>query len=200
MEQTKLLLLFVRNPELGKVKTRLAATVGPEVALEVYIHLLQHTRQVTQQLPVDKLVYYAEKIAHTDNWPDDIYQKALQHKGDLGEKMNAAFENAFASGYTSVVIIGSDCQQLTQEIIQQAFAALETHDVVIGPALDGGYYLLGMKKLHPPFFRNKQWSTEHVFPDTLEDTRALHLTYTLLPILSDVDKAEDFDFSELEHE
>ncbi|WP_347158941.1 TIGR04282 family arsenosugar biosynthesis glycosyltransferase [Pontibacter chitinilyticus] len=191
MIEKELLLLFVRNPELGKVKTRLAATIGPEKALEVYIHLLRHTRSITQQLPVQKRVYYAEAIAQHDLWPVAVYQKRVQPEGDLGQKMETAFTTAFAEGYNSVVIIGSDCLHLTQEIIAAAYQLLQTQDVVVGPALDGGYYLLGMKKLHTALFRNKRWSTEHVFPDTLHDISQLHLSYALLPLLSDVDHADD---------
>jgi uncharacterized protein len=192
MTSKRLLMLFVRNPELGKVKTRLAASVGPETALDIYLHLLRHTRDITQELPMDKVVYYSERIEENDLWPDQLYQKKLQPAaGDLGDKMKAAFEAAFADGYTSVVIIGSDCQQLTADIINEAFEGLENHEVVIGPALDGGYYLLGMQHLHPELFENKRWSTEHVFPDTLYDIERLHLSHTLLPYLSDVDKLED---------
>ena len=193
MSSKNLLILFVRNPELGKVKTRLAASVGPEVALEIYLHLLQHTRSVTQHLAVDKVVYYSDKVEVQDMWPGGQYQKKLQSEGDLGQKMAAAFSDAFAAGYTSVVIIGSDCQQLTPEIIEKAFKELQTHEVVIGPALDGGYYLLGMNHLHPELFENKRWSTEHVFPDTLYDIERLHLSHTLLPSLQDVDHLEDLD-------
>jgi uncharacterized protein len=192
MTDKNLLMLFVRNPELGKVKTRLAASVGPETALDIYLHLLRHTRDITQDLPMDKVVYYTEKVEQDDLWPAKHYLKKLQHlEGDLGEKMEMAFEVAFAEGYTSVVIIGSDCPQLSAEIINQAFEELKSHEVVIGPALDGGYYLLGMKHLHPELFQNKRWSTEHVFPDTLYDIERLHLSHTLLPYLSDVDKLED---------
>jgi uncharacterized protein len=188
----KLLMLFVRNPELGKVKTRLAASVGPEEALEIYVHLLQHTKQVTQNLEgIDKLVYYSNQVQQNDLWPDDTYLKRVQPTGDLGDKMSEAFRAAFEEGYTSVVIIGSDCHQLTQEIIERAYTSLETNDIVIGPALDGGYYLLGMKKLYPELFLNKRWSTEHVFPDTLHDIEKLHLKHAVLPELSDIDYIED---------
>lgn len=185
------LILFVRNPELGKVKTRLAASVGPEMALEIYIHLLQHTKSITQELAVDKVVYYADRVEEEDMWPTQVYAKKLQPVGDLGEKMLAAFTAAFSGGYTSVVIIGSDCLQLTTQFIEQAFEKLQDHDVVLGPALDGGYYLLGMNKLYPELFQNKQWSTEHVFPETFSDIERLHLSYYLLPHLSDVDHVED---------
>lgn len=191
MASKKLLLLFVRNPELGKVKTRLAATVGNEKALEIYLKLLQHTRQVTESLPVHKLVYYTDEVTKNDLWPDDTYEKRVQPTGDLGQKMQAAFAAGFADGYTSVVIIGSDCLQLTQEIVAEAYRQLEQQEVVIGPALDGGYYLLGMNCLHPQLFQNKRWSTAHVFPGTVQDLEQLQLSYALLPMLSDVDHAED---------
>ncbi|RIJ34428.1 TIGR04282 family arsenosugar biosynthesis glycosyltransferase [Pontibacter oryzae] len=193
MAQNKLLLLFVRNPELGKVKTRLAASVGPEKALEIYLHLLQHTRDVTLPLPMHKLVYYTNAIDTNDFWPNDKYEKRVQPPGDLGEKMQAAFAAAFDEGYASVVIIGSDCLQLTDKIILDAYQKLEKSDVVIGPALDGGYYLLGMNRLHPRLFQNKHWSTERVFPETIHDIQELHLSYALLPHLSDIDHIEDLD-------
>lgn len=193
MNEKSLLMLFVRNPELGKVKTRLAASVGPEEALAIYMHLLQHTKQVTENLPMDKVVYYSNEVDQQDLWPNDKYKKQVQPSGNLGEKMEAAFRDAFAQGYTSVVIIGSDCHQLTPSIIEKAFAELNTHEVVIGPALDGGYYLLGMKHLHPELFQNKRWSTEHVFPDTLFDIEHLHLSHKVLPELSDIDYVEDLD-------
>ncbi len=186
-------MLFVRNPELGKVKTRLAASVGPDKALEIYLQLLQHTCKVTQKLPMKKLVYYSNAVDTNDLWPNEEYQKRVQPQGNLGEKMEAAFAIAFAEGHTDVVIIGSDCLQLTPAIVSEAYHKLAQHDVVIGPALDGGYYLLGMKRLHPELFRNKRWSTEHVFPDTLSDVERLHLSHALLPRLSDVDYVEDLD-------
>ncbi|MBC5772911.1 TIGR04282 family arsenosugar biosynthesis glycosyltransferase [Pontibacter sp. KCTC 32443] len=194
MDNKGLLLLFVRAPELGKVKTRLAEAVGPEVALEIYIHLLQHTRQITEKLDAAKAVYFADNIVDDSMWPKEIYQHNLQAEGDLGQKMQTAFEDAFAAGYTSVVIIGSDCKQLTQEIIEQAFDVLKTHEIVIGPALDGGYYLLGMNKLYPELFQNKTWSTATVFAETIYDVERLHLSHKLLPELSDVDHVEDVDF------
>ena len=107
--------------------------------------------------------------------------------------MLAAFEAAFAAGYQSVVIIGSDCEQLTQEVVEQAFQQLQTHQVVIGPALDGGYYLLGMNGLYPQLFRHKPWSTPQVFRETMLDVQELGLTYSLLPTLSDVDYLEDLE-------
>lgn len=199
MGSKRLLMLFVRNPELGKVKTRLAKDLGEEQALSIYLHLLRHTRAITKDMDAAKLVYYAEKVQQHDLWDESIYQKKVQPEGDLGDKMKFAFATAFEEGFEQVLIIGSDCYQLDQAILEQAFKALEKYDVVIGPAKDGGYYLLGMKKLHPALFENKNWSTSTVFQDTLQDIREQELTYTLLPELSDVDRAEDVDSALLLH-
>lgn len=193
MIKGKLLMLFVRKPELGKVKTRLAKDLGEEKALEIYIKLLEHTRRISGSLEADKRVYYAGEIAEQDIWDVAVYQKEVQPNGDLGQKMEYAFSTAFEEGYKAVVIIGSDCYELNQTIIEQAYALLGEHDVVLGPAVDGGYYLLGMKQIHNSFFRNKRWSTEHVFADTLADIRQSNLSYALLPTLSDVDHAKDVD-------
>jgi len=191
MAQNRLLLLFVRNPESGKVKTRLAKDLGNEKALEIYIKLLEHTHSITQQVKAAKLVYYADEVKEHDLWESGEYQKSVQPAGDLGYKMEYAFNKAFLEGYKDVVIIGSDCLQLDQELIEQAFSDLETGDIVLGPATDGGYYLLGMKQLHSSLFRDKAWSTASVFSETLAAIKHENLTYTLLPVLSDIDRAED---------
>src|SRR5690606_30334493 len=99
-----------------------------------------------------------------------------QPAGDLGYKMKQAFETAFQQEYNAVVIIGSDCLELNQQLIERAFDALEKHEVVIGPAKEGGYYLLGMKQLHASLFENKAWSTSEVFPSTLADIKREALT------------------------
>lgn len=186
-------MLFVRHPELGKVKTRLAKDLGDEKALAIYIKLLEHTRSITIDIKADKLVYYADEVQKQDLWDSSIYQKKAQVPGDLGRRMEQAFSSAFTEGYKSVIVIGSDCLQLSRQAIEQAFNALERSDIVIGPAADGGYYLLGMKQLHKTLFIDKPWSTPRVFPETLDVIEQNKLTYTLLPVLSDVDHGEDVD-------
>ena len=186
-----LLLIFVKNPERGKVKTRLAATVGEERALQVYQQLLERTRAVTQPLSTNKIVYYTPAIQRDDLWSTNYYQKAQQADGDLGERMAQAFEDGFTQGYERICIIGSDCYQLTTAILKDAFAALNAHDLVIGPSTDGGYYLLGMRELHPELFRNKHWSTASVSKDTLATAEQQQLHWYELPTLSDVDKEAD---------
>ncbi|UTD15553.1 glycosyltransferase [Tenacibaculum mesophilum] len=189
-EQSRnLLLIFTRNPELGKVKTRLAKTIGDEAALDIYKFLLEHTKQVTQNLTCDKAVYYSVKIRKNDIWDAPVYQKHQQEGSDLGVRMLNAFQQAFSTGYEKVVIIGSDLPDLTSEHINEAFEKLNSNDVVMGPAEDGGYYLLGMKKLHANIFQNKDWGTSTVRKDTLNDLQ--NESVHLLKALNDVDVFDD---------
>jgi rSAM/selenodomain-associated transferase 1 len=109
----------------------------------------------------------------------------------LGERMHQAFAEAFATGAARVVIIGTDCPGLTPELLQAAFEALHRHDMVVGPADDGGYYLLGLRELQPALFANKNWSTATVLPDTLADAARLGLGVAQLPVLHDVDSGSD---------
>jgi uncharacterized protein len=191
MSTNFLLIIFYRNPELGKVKTRLARTIGDEKALAIYLKLSSYTRQITEQLAIDKQVYYSEFADTEDHWPNSSYQKKVQKGSDLGDKMNNAFASAFATGYKSVCIIGTDCIELTSSMITTAFEHLLTHDAVVGPAIDGGYYLLGMNKLHPEVFNNKLWSQASVFADTILDFNNLKLSYSTLEVLSDIDDESD---------
>ena len=186
-----LLLIFTRNPELGKVKTRLAKTVGNETALEIYTFLLEKTRDVSSKVTSDKAVYYSVKIRENDIWSKKIYQKHQQFGEDLGIRMENAFKNSFESGYKKVIIIGSDLYDLTSENVEKAFTELDNNDLVIGPANDGGYYLLGMKKLHPKIFKNKNWGTSSVKKDTLKDLKDKKVF--LLNELNDVDVFEDIE-------
>ena len=185
------LIIFIRNPVLGKVKTRLAREIGEEQALKIYKHLLDHTRSITTMLPVDKFVFYEDFINQADAWKMPSYQKKMQSGDSLGMRMENAFADLFGMGYQQVMIIGSDCLELTSAHLLEAFDRLRQHEVVIGPALDGGYYLLGMTNLLPDIFRNKRWSTDQVFQDTLTDLQRLQIDYKLFPVLSDIDTKSD---------
>lgn len=185
------LITFIRNPELGKGKTRLAKDSSKEYALEIYIKLLEHTRQVCEQAEAIRYVFYADYINENDNWDMDNFEKKLQIEGGLGEKMRNAFSTVFNDDCDKAVIIGSDCPEITSEVIEGAFSALNDHDFVIGPSTDGGYYLLGMKKLFKPIFENKIWSTETVLADTKKDIAEAGFTLKLLEPLTDVDHLED---------
>lgn len=186
-----LIMTFTRNPELGKVKSRLAKGIGEKAALEVYIKLLEHTKNVLQKINVDKCVWYSVSIRQNDIWPDEFYQKKAQFGKDLGERMHNAFQDAFINNYEKVIIIGSDLYDLKASHIEEAINALDTKDVVIGPAKDGGYYLLGMKTLHTKAFAPKEWGTETVLATTLNDLQqqSIHL----LESLNDIDYAEDLE-------
>lgn len=185
------LMIFAKNPVLGTAKTRLAASIGDQKALEVYHFLLEHTSKISQPLHVDKQVFYSKHIESEDVFSSSIFSKTVQIQGDLGQKMYAAFQESFQQGYQKVVIIGSDCYELNTAILEQAFVALEQHDFVIGPAQDGGYYLLGMRQLEHAIFQNKQWSQERLYHDTIIDLEVLGYSYQELPMLSDVDYLED---------
>ena len=186
-----LLLVFTRNPALGKVKTRLAKTIGDKTALEIYTFLLERTRDIAAKVTADKAVYYSVKIRENDIWDATIFQKYLQVGEDLGIRMLHAFKNGFETGYEKVLIIGSDLYDLTSETIENAFKALENNEVVIGPAEDGGYYLLGMNSLEEKVFKNKDWGTETVRKNTLEDLKDKKVF--LLGELNDVDVFEDIE-------
>ena len=184
-----LLLIFTRNPELGKAKTRLAKTVGDETALEIYKFLLERTRDISSKVNADKAVYYSVKIRENDIWNPDIYQKYQQFGDDLGIRMLNAFKNGFEAGYKKVMIIGSDLYDLSEKNIEKAFVALDTNDVVIGPAEDGGYYLLGMNALQENVFKNKKWGTASVRKDTLKDLSDKKVK--VLAFKNDIDVYED---------
>jgi len=186
-----LLMTFTRNPELGKVKTRLAKGIGEKAALEVYIKLLEHTESVLQKINTDKCVWYSVSVRQNDIWPDDLYQKKAQFGNDLGERMLNAFKDAFQQNYEKVIIIGSDLYDLKPKHIEEAIEALNRNDIVLGPAQDGGYYLLGMNTLHKAAFAPKNWGTETVLADTLKDLENQNIH--LLQTLNDIDHAEDLE-------
>lgn len=185
------LIIFAKNPEIGKVKTRLAATIGDEAALSIYEHLLSHTASITSYLPVDKFVFYSSLILQEDIWCNKHFYKQVQAGNDLGERMKNAFAATFLNGYDKIVIIGTDCPRLGAGIIMNAFACLNSRDVVIGPAEDGGYYLLGMKQPYSDLFEKINWSTNTVLKETQMKCTALQLSYYLLPVLNDIDEEKD---------
>lgn len=184
------LVIFVKNPVEGKVKTRLAKSIGDEKAVVIYKQLLQHTYIITKEMSIDKYVYYGDFVNNNDIW-DENYKKALQQGADLGQRMENAFKEVLSVGYKKVLIIGSDCAQLTTDIINTAIEKLDESDIVIGPSLDGGYYLLGMKKITSQLFNGIEWSTNTVFSKSLEIAGNQHLKVTTVQKLSDVDVIED---------
>jgi rSAM/selenodomain-associated transferase 1 len=190
-KEESLLIIFYRNPELGKVKTRLASTIGDSKAFSIYLLLAEHTRSIAENLGISKALYYSDYVDENDGWSNSKYQKYVQVGKDLGERMANAFQDGFKNGYKSICIIGTDCLELKAQVINEAFRRLLTHDIVIGPAHDGGYYLLGMNHLHTALFGNKTWSTNTVLTDTLHDVKLLGLSLWQLQTLCDIDEEKD---------
>jgi rSAM/selenodomain-associated transferase 1 len=186
---SNVLLIFTRNPELGKVKTRLAKGVGEENALTIYKTLLEHTKNVVSKINCTKRVGYSVAIRPNDIWESNAFEKFQQRGADLGDRMYHAFAKAFQDNYSKVLIVGSDLYDLRPKHIEEAFTALDSNDVVIGPAQDGGYYLLGMRNLIKDVFYQKEWGGDTVFEATLGDLRAYSIYQ--LETLNDIDHAED---------
>lgn len=184
-----LIMVFVRNSELGRVKTRLAKSIGDQAALETYKILSKHTSKIINEIDSDQLIFYSDKIQDNDVWTATNCKKQIQTKGDLGQKMLAAFQYGFSLGYQKIIIIGSDLYSLRPKHIESAFEQLENYDVVIGPALDGGYYLLGLNFIIPKIFKQKQWSTSSVLKETLSDLKEFNVN--LLEPLNDIDTYAD---------
>ena len=180
---------------IGKVKTRVAEGSNNDEALGIYKFLLEKTRKVTEGLNAEKHLFYSDQICFEDEWDEILYYKHQQADGDLGHRMLSAFQTCFQlndGAESKVIIIGSDCPYLSEEIIVSAFSALDNHEVVIGPTFDGGYYLLGMKQLYADLFNNLPWSTEEVLKLTLEKIKLLGLTYTKTVQLNDIDTYNDW--------
>ena len=191
MLSTTALVIYVRNPILGQVKTRLAKDIGDERALEIYLQLLQHTLEITRSLSFRKFIYYADEVSDYDLWSVPGYTKRKQNGNDLGARMHNSFKELFDQGFTRIIIIGSDCLQLKTETLEQAVALLESNAAVLGPASDGGYYLLGLTKFYPDLFVKKPWSTDKVSSKTINDFINLGISYALLEELSDIDTVAD---------
>ena len=187
---SRALIIFIKNPVLGEVKTRLATEVGAQEALRIYQKLLTFTRGISSKVRASKVLYYSKRILD-DEWGNDLYIKRVQHEGNLGQKMAGAFSEELKT-FGKAILIGSDCPQISPEIIEEGFASLDIHDIVLGPSKDGGYYLVGMKKFIPGIFRNITWSTDSVLDETIERFSELHLSYQLLEELADVDHYEDW--------
>ncbi|MCP9769650.1 glycosyltransferase [Lacihabitans sp. LS3-19] len=200
------LLIFIKNPELGKVKTRLAHTIGDENALKIFNKLLENIHEKTLDVNADKLLFYSSIINHSDIWENDIFQKRLQNQSpDLGQRMLSAFEEAKDLGYTKALIVGSDIYEVSTDILDLGFTLLEDSEIVIGPSKDGGYYALGFNferintiDFLTQIFLNKTWSHENVAKEALEIIHSFSYTCNFLPTLSDIDTEKDLkNFSDL---
>lgn len=195
MESKNALIVFQKNPVLGKVKTRVAATLGEEQALEIYMQLLKHTYSMINHLQdIDTYIYFSDEL---ESGMDNIFvgnvQFRVQNGIDLGSRMKNAFEQILSEGYEKAVIIGTDCPGITNAIIHEAFEKLAFADVVFGPAMDGGYYLLGLKTTEINVFDHMTWSHQHVLSDSIKRLNLEQQTFTLLEMLSDIDNEADWE-------
>lgn len=188
------LIIFTRYPEPGKTKTRLIPVLGAEGASEVQRQMTEHTllqvKKLTSRVCVE-IRFAGGDLTAMQNWlsSDIVYQP--QGEGDLGAKMMRSLLSAFAEGSKYVVTIGSDCPGITAELIASAFDKLNIHDLVIGPAIDGGYYLIGVKTLIPELFTSINWGSAEVLQQTINIAQKLNLSITYLTPLADVDRPED---------
>jgi rSAM/selenodomain-associated transferase 1 len=186
------LLIFIKNPALGRVKTRLAKNVGEANALKVYQYLLQHVKEITYDLDIEKFVYYDEFIPTKDEWHIDQYEKALQKGSHLGEKMSNAFTKAFEEeDFSKVVLIQPDCPKMTDTLLEKAFKMLETNDFVIGQTEDDGVYLLGMRNNDVSIFESFNYENATNYHHTLACLEKTGKSISKLPILKDIDTEED---------
>jgi uncharacterized protein len=193
-------IVFIKNPTLGKVKTRLAKTIGDEKALEIYKLLIKKTFEICQEANQPTFVFYADEIIENDLWQGKKIIKKLQNSNpDLGIRMHSAFQEVFALGFSNVLIIGSDIFEITSEFINRGFECLAKKDAIIGLAYDGGYYELGLTKQtlnsHPyildTLFLKKTWSHDKVGSEALATLKAHKLAFEYLPKLRDIDTLED---------
>lgn len=183
-----LVIVFVKNIKLGTVKTRLAKTIGDLGAFEVYSELVKITEQATNQLNIDKRIYFSDVVVDT-KWKNDF--KTVQQGADLGERMLNAFIDGFNAGYKKIVLIGSDLPDINATHILKGIEALSNNDVVFGPAEDGGYYLVGLANKNTKIFTNKPWSQSHLLETTLHELQVDNTKVGLLNPLNDIDTYED---------
>ena len=189
-------IVFVRYPEKGKVKTRLAEGTNKNFARGVYKLCVEKIfREINSLKKFNKYVFYSEEKDKDRivKWTKKKFHYLAQQGKDLGERMKNAFEIVLRQHNQKAIIIGTDIPDLSKEIILQAEEALGESDVVIGPSHDGGYYLLGMKKVHNNLFEDIEWSSGLVFNSTMEKALSLNLKVKELQMLRDIDTKEELD-------
>ena len=189
----ELVIVFVKNIRLGHVKTRLAQTIGDQGASEVYNELVKVTEKATKNLNADLRIYFSDAVVDS-LWQGDY--KTIQKGENLGHRMKNAFIEGFEDDYRSIVLIGSDLPDISSDHINNGLHALNKTEVVFGPAQDGGYYLVGMSRLHHIIFDDKPWSQANLLTKTLEEIKKNDLSYHLLKPLNDIDTYEDLIASE----
>jgi rSAM/selenodomain-associated transferase 1 len=182
------LVVFLKAPRAGTVKTRLAASIGKEAALAAYKRMAEHLLENLNGLSDVQIRYSPDDAeAETRQWLGNHFEFHPQGSGDLGERLQRAFQENASRGIARAVVIGSDCPYVARSDIESAWASLASHDVVIGPAADGGYWLIGLRSSQPTLFEKIPWSTDRVLEATLNRMCAAKLSHELLRQLSDID-------------
>lgn len=190
------LIVFTRYPEAGKAKTRLIPVLGAEGAATLQRKMTEKTLDQAKQLETVRPLAVEVHFTGGDrklmqDWLGSDFVCRQQSEGDLGQRMASAFQESFADGITSAVIIGTDCPDLNAQLIAKAFHMLQVYDLVLGPAEDGGYYLIGLRQLIPELFIGIRWSTDEVLQQTISIAQNLDLAIAFLPLLKDIDRPED---------
>jgi rSAM/selenodomain-associated transferase 1 len=195
MDKNDCLIVFVRWPEKGKVKSRLTAGLDENVVLELYKCFVEDLLHTLKQSGFQPLIAFCPLEAgdKITAWLGDEYSYIPQTGTNLGKRMQNAFALAFAQECSRVALIGSDFPDLPAEIIKDAFASLRDHDAAIGPARDGGYYLIGFRNdtFLPRIFDDIPWSTAGVFARTMEILREEGCEVRQMPFWRDIDRPED---------
>lgn len=186
------LILFLRYPEQGAVKTRLAVTLGEDLTYELYTCFLADLAVMVREVEAEKIIVYSGP--ENAVFPDFPGLRLIRQRGnDIGERMYSAFSDVFALGVERAVLIGSDCPDLPSRLVNDAFEKLAVADVVFGPGTDGGYYLAGCNRgsLRPSIFSGVSWSTDMVFSETLKRVAEAGLVCAQLETWSDIDEIDD---------
>ena len=187
------LIVFVKAPRPGAVKTRLAKAIGAPAARSAYRQLVEMLLNHLQGLGGVEVCFSPDDAAgEVQHWLKEGWCSSPQSDGNLGKRLHSAFQRAFQAGAKHVAIVGSDCPAVKVQDIREAWGCLQTHDVVLGPATDGGYWLIGLRQLQPDLFRGIHWSSESVFAETIQRVQHAGLTVQLLHELADVDTDRDW--------
>jgi uncharacterized protein len=186
------LIVFVKAPRAGTVKTRLAKAMGEAAACAAYRRLVEVVLNNLSGLPLELRYTPDDAAPEIQPWLRTGWQACPQGEGDLGARLQGACDQHFSAGAKAVVIIGSDCPHVTRDDIREASRLLRKSDLVLGPATDGGYWLIGLRQPQPALFEGIRWGTEEVLAQTLERARNASLKIQLLRILSDVDTQKDW--------
>lgn len=193
----KTIVQFLKWPRAGRVKTRLAASIGDEAARQVHVELCQSVHAQLNDCDAEYVMHIADMPAAAEHDDFDVWLKSTgarvttQVQGDLGVKMASVLQAASANNH--IIIVGSDCPSLTRSYLEKAFEALQRSDIVLGPAEDGGYVLIGARTFHKDLFNAVEWGGGHVLDRTLNNAKALSVKVELLAVTWDVDTLEDLE-------